>query len=65
MNVDGQTDDSTESPTHDGATGKPKRKSRWVRDSGIPRYDKRTLDAIGDVYIEGKDWHNGAKVRKV
>ena len=60
MNEDGQTEDSTEAPT----TG-AKRKSRWVTGSGIPRYDKRTLDAIGDIYIEGKGWHNGAKVRKV
>ncbi len=43
---------------------KPKRKSRWVRDSGIPRYDKPTEDYILSRYRELPGWHRGAKVVK-
>lgn len=41
-----------------------KRKSRWVRNSGVPRYDKATEDYIINRYREQPEWHNGARVRK-
>lgn len=43
---------------------KPKRQSRWVKDSGIPRYDERTLSSILNRYHESPGWFRGARVRK-
>jgi hypothetical protein len=39
-----------------------KRKSRWVKGSGVPRYDKKTLDVIMDKYVETPPFRHGAKV---
>lgn len=41
-----------------------KTRSRWVKDSGIPRYDERELAGILRRYREGDGWHRGAKVTK-
>lgn len=39
---------------------KPKKKSRWVKDSGVDRYPKGTEL---DKYRSPPGWHRGAKLR--
>ncbi len=43
---------------------KPKKRSRWVRNSGAPRYDGATEEYILSRYREADGWHRGAKVTK-
>ena len=40
------------------------KQSRWVSRSDVPRYDKRVLEAFGDVYVEADGWRNGARLAK-
>ena len=53
MNEDGQTDSLTEAPI---------KQSRWVAKSAVPRYDKKTEDALIDQFGEEAGWHHGARV---
>ena len=41
-----------------------KRKSRWVKNSGVLRYDKATEDYIIKRYHESPGWHRGATVTR-
>jgi hypothetical protein len=40
---------------------KPKKRSRWVKDSGVDRYPK-ALDRDLEKYRPQKGWKNGARV---
>ncbi len=60
MNEDGRLDSLTEASPDD----KPKCRSRWVKGSGVPRYDKRTYDAL-DVFVEEAGWHHGARIKNL
>jgi hypothetical protein len=43
---------------------RPKKQSRWVRNSGIPRYDESTLNYILKKYREADGWFHGARVTR-
>ena len=64
MNEDGQTESLTPTETTTSDDLKPKRNSRWVAGSGVPRYDKKTLDTITDQYGEEAGWHRAARIAK-
>lgn len=55
MTEAGQMEDSTENP---------KRNSRWVIGSGVPRYDKKTEDALVEQFGEEAGWHRAARIGK-
>lgn len=69
MNEVGQTDnliDSSEVSSEDTIEdGKRIVQSRWVEKSSIPRYDKKTADALAEQYSEGAEFHRGARVRTI
>jgi len=44
--------------------GKIKKKSRWVRGSGVDRYDKKTDEYIQSTFREADGWYNGARVTR-
>ncbi len=60
MEESGQIDLSTEV----NPDSKPKRRSRWVEGSGVPRYDKRTYEALA-VFVEEAGWHRGARIKNL
>ena len=60
MNEDGQTD----LPTEADPDNKCVTRSRWVKGSGVPRYDKRTYDALA-VFVEEAGWHHGARIKNL
>ncbi len=44
--------------------GPPVRKSRWVRGSGVLRYEAKVLDTLRELFHEADGWRNGARVVK-
>jgi hypothetical protein len=43
---------------------KPKKRSRWVKGSGVDRYTQPDQNANDKALREGPGWKNGAKVVK-
>ena len=75
MNVDGPTEGSTEVgpdnteviESEEDASTEKKRiiQSRWVAKSNVPRYDKKTADALNDIYGATEGWRQGARIHRV